>query len=297
MRPPFLPFQLLLQASSPLITRAQAPKPHTAVYAQNQNQIPIPPLSYPICRRNFTCSAPHQQDFHTIMADLKQEHKISEEVDRLAKPASTEAEMLNGETGADVINNHKKQAESEKAKEKEEVEKEEKGQGKPPKLSAAEFRAYNSMADHMEYFHNHFRQSWTLLYKACENNARPRNLSLRQLISTGLQFCSHLATHHAIEEQHIFPVLATKMPEFRQGKNAAELLRQHEEIHKGMDEFEAYLEKCKSGETELQLSVLKAKMDSWGTVLWTHLDQEVKTLGAENMRKYWTVEEMKRMPM
>jgi hypothetical protein len=38
-------------------------------------------------------------------------------------------------------------------------------------------------------------------------------------------------------------------------------------------------------------------MDSWGTVLWSHLEQEVKTLGAENMRKYWTIEEMRRMPM
>lgn len=129
------------------------------------------------------------------------------------------------------------------------------------------------------------------------NNKRPANLSLRQFLSVGLQFCSHLATHHAIEEQHIFPVLATKMSEFKAGKNAAELLRQHHEIHKGMDVFEDYLNKCRSGETELELKVLKEKMDSWGEVLWTHLDQEVKTLAAENMRKYWSLEEMRRMPM
>lgn len=87
------------------------------------------------------------------------------------------------------------------------------------------------------------------------------------------------------------------MPEFKQGRNAAELLRQHREIHAGLDVFEEYLKMCRSGETELNLKVLKEKMDSWGTVLWTHLDQEVKTLGAENMRKYWTIEEMRRMPM
>lgn len=87
------------------------------------------------------------------------------------------------------------------------------------------------------------------------------------------------------------------MPEFKAGKNAAELLRQHKEIHKGMDVFEKYLNEVRSGERELELSVLKEKMDSWGTVLWTHLDQEVKTLGAENMRKYWTMEEMRRIPM
>jgi len=45
------------------------------------------------------------------------------------------------------------------------------------------------------------------------------------------------------------------------------------------------------------LRVLREKMDSWGEVLWKHLDQEVETLGAENMRKYWTLEEMRKMPM
>jgi len=87
------------------------------------------------------------------------------------------------------------------------------------------------------------------------------------------------------------------MPEFKNGRNAAELLRQHKEIHKGMDLFEEYLRSCRDGEESFSLSELKTKMDCWGEVLWTHLDQEVKTLGAENMRKYWTVEEMRRMPM
>ena len=64
-----------------------------------------------------------------------------------------------------------------------------------------------------------------------------------------------------------------------------------------MDLFEEYLKGCLGGETELELKVLKEKMDSWGEVLWKHLDQEVKTLGADNMSKYWTLEEMRRMPM
>jgi hemerythrin-like domain-containing protein len=136
-----------------------------------------------------------------------------------------------------------------------------------------------------------------MLYTACETNRRPANLSLKQFLSTGLQFCSHLSTHHNIEEMHIFPILARKMPEFKAGRNAAELLRQHKEIHKGMDEFEEYLNDVRRGEKELELSVMKTKMNSWGEVLWKHLDQEVKTLGAENMRRYWSLEEMRRMPM
>lgn len=135
------------------------------------------------------------------------------------------------------------------------------------------------------------------MYKACENSQRPSGMSLKQFLSVGLQLVSQLTAHHSIEEAHIFPVLARKMPEFRAGRNAAELLRQHREIHKGMDGLEEYLNRCRSGETEFDLRVLKVQMDTWGDILWKHLDQEVKTLGAENMRKYWTLDEMRRMPM
>lgn len=219
------------------------------------------------------------------MADLRKE-EMAAEVNRLAEPAAKEAEILEGIDPCGKGSSQEKQQEAQKAEE-----------GKLPKLSAADFRAYNSMAEHMEYFHNHFRQSWNLLYNACLNNKRPANLSLGQFISTGLQFISHLTAHHSIEEAHIFPVLARKMPEFKTGKNAAELLRQHREIHKGMDQFEEYLNSVRSGEADFSLKVLKGKMDSWGKVLWTHLDQEVETLGAENMRRYWTKEEMRKMPM
>lgn len=42
---------------------------------------------------------------------------------------------------------------------------------------------------------------------------------------------------------------------------------------------------------------MKFLMDTFGGVLWAHLEDEVRALGAENMRKYWTLEEMRRMPM
>ncbi|KAI6779148.1 uncharacterized protein J7T54_000294 [Emericellopsis cladophorae] len=163
---------------------------------------------------------------------------------------------------------------------------------KLPPLSDHDFRIYNNMADHMDLFHNNFRQSWNLLWQACCNNKRPRNLTLKQFLDEGLRFIQHLTVHHNIEEQHIFPVLAKKMPEFR-----GDLQAQHKLIHAGMDRMADYLRGCKTGEYEFELSGLKARMETWGDVLWTHLDDEVRTLGAENMRKYWTKEEMVRMPM
>ena len=84
------------------------------------------------------------------------------------------------------------------------------------------------------------------------------------------------------------------MPAFQK---ELELLTQHKQIHQGLDKFEAYLEKCRCGEQDLRMDELKVLMDNFGDVLWQHLDDEVKQLGAENMWKYWTKDEMRRMPM
>jgi hypothetical protein len=40
------------------------------------------------------------------------------------------------------------------------------------------------------------------------------------------------------------------------------------------------------------MAELKNIMDSFGETLWTHLAEEVEQLGAENMRRYWTLAEM-----
>ena len=84
------------------------------------------------------------------------------------------------------------------------------------------------------------------------------------------------------------------MPAFRR---ELELLTQHKQIHAGMDKLQTYLELCKSGEKDLRTEEMKGIMDGFGDVLWAHLDDEVKQLGAENMRKYWTMEDLRRMPM
>lgn len=163
-----------------------------------------------------------------------------------------------------------------------------------PKLTGAEFHQFNRMAEHMDYFHNNFRTTWNTIYTACASQKRPRGMSIKQFLGLGQQFCHHLTVHHTIEEQHIFPVLAKRMPAF---KKELELLTQHKQIHKGLDKLEKYLEECSTGERELRMSEMKDILDTFGTVLWQHLDDEVKQLGAENMRKYWTAEEIRRMPM
>ncbi|OJJ98388.1 hypothetical protein ASPACDRAFT_44891 [Aspergillus aculeatus ATCC 16872] len=168
-----------------------------------------------------------------------------------------------------------------------------------PPLSAEEFKVYNRAAEQMDYFHGFLRRSWNILWEAATSGRRPAHISMGQFLTEGLRFAEHLEIHHQIEETRIFPYLAKRMPEFRtgRGRQAAELLRQHREIHAGLEGFQEYLDRCLHGDEELQLDVLRGKMEGWREVLWTHLDQEVKTLGAENMRRYWSKEEMARLPM
>lgn len=191
------------------------------------------------------------------------------------------------------------------------------GEALPP-LSASDLRTYNRLADQMDGFvsfgylpppgenlrsdrlltasqHNHFRMTWNQLWDACDSSAkRPGGLSARQMIMMGLQFCSQLDFHHSIEEQHIFPVLAKKMPEFRK---ELDLLKQHKQIHAGLEKLESYLVKCRTGEEDMRREEIKRLMEGFGAVLWKHLDEEVQTLKADNMRKYWSLDEMRRLPM
>ena len=84
------------------------------------------------------------------------------------------------------------------------------------------------------------------------------------------------------------------MPAFRK---ELELLSQHKEIHAGVIRLQQYLTEVKTSQRDFRLEELREILDSFGTVLWEHLDDEVKQLSAENMSKYWTIEEVTRLPM
>ncbi|KAJ4400098.1 hypothetical protein N0V85_005848 [Neurospora sp. IMI 360204] len=191
-----------------------------------------------------------------------------------------------------------------------------------PPLSPGDFTVYNRLAKQMDYF------------VSCTRNGSSQGtaeLTERQLIEEGLRLTRYLEAHHSIEETYIFPLLAKKMPQFRAAVNAhnhqhqdrrhhrqsemeedhqednkedkeeeeanCELIQQHRAIHTGMEQFEKYLRDCRSKKEAFSLPVLKAKMDSWGEVLLKHLDQEVEELGAERMRRFWSLEEMVTFPI
>ncbi|KAK4232175.1 hypothetical protein QBC38DRAFT_533163 [Podospora fimiseda] len=168
-----------------------------------------------------------------------------------------------------------------------------------PPLTPDQFRIYNRLADQMKYFHDHFIQIHSTLYNACLANKRPANMSLKQFLDEGLRLIRYLEAHHSIEETHLYPLLARKMPQFgkKNKKDCCELLKQHKEIHEGMDKLEGYLRGCKSGKEEFEMGKMKELMEGWREVLMRHLDEEVDELGAERMRSVWSLEEMRGLPI
>lgn len=92
-----------------------------------------------------------------------------------------------------------------------------------------------------------------------------------------------LFTTDQIEEVHIFPILAKKMPEFQM--KSGEHLEEHQHIHDGMDRMKSYIAKCKAKPTEYSATEFQKLLASWGPVLFYHLNAEVKTLHRDNLRR------------
>ena len=84
------------------------------------------------------------------------------------------------------------------------------------------------------------------------------------------------------------------MPAFRK---ELELLTQHKQIHAGIEKLEEYLEEVKASTKDLRLDELKVILDGFGPVLFAHLDDEVAQLAPDNLRKFYTLDEVKKLPM
>ncbi|KAJ9094933.1 hypothetical protein QFC21_005725 [Naganishia friedmannii] len=166
-------------------------------------------------------------------------------------------------------------------------------------LSAQELREWNHMAEGMEYYHNHFRHSFDTIYEMADGKFHSHGMTLQQYLRQASSLYSHLETHHQIEERHIFPILAKKMPQFKAGaRESGEHLKSHKQIHNGMDKYAALLNKYATDSTSYSPTELKENMDSWRDVLFKHLAEEVEDLSGESMRKAgWTLNEVKAMPM
>lgn len=149
---------------------------------------------------------------------------------------------------------------------------------------------------------------------------------MKQLVALGTTFLHNLREHEAAEGRRLFPLLATRMPAFFDAAYSTSLSnnsplgvevsgalhrspapastswppslgQQHRHLHDHAQRIETYLHECREGKRELLRDELAAELNSFGGVLFSHLDEEVRELGAEKMCVYWSVEEVKKMEL
>lgn len=123
-----------------------------------------------------------------------------------------------------------------------------------------------------------------------------RGLSLSSYLNTAEQMNQHLTMHHTIEEQHVFPFLAQKMPQFAKDKDGAHI-RSHKGIHDGLEKLSSLLAKWRKSPSTYSPSEMRSCLDGFREVLFHHLDEEVADLRGENLKKYFTLEEIERLPV
>ncbi|KAK7692743.1 hypothetical protein QCA50_004376 [Cerrena zonata] len=160
--------------------------------------------------------------------------------------------------------------------------------------TAQEERRWNRMSIQMQNFHNHFKLEFNALYEMADGSFNKRGLSLGLYLRQAEQLQRQLTLHHTIEERHIFPILAKRMPSFR---NDEAHIKSHHGIHEGLDKLAQLLHKWKVEPSAYSPQEMRESLDSWREVLFKHLDEEVNDLSGENMKKYWTLEEMDILPM
>ncbi|PVG00330.1 hypothetical protein CPB86DRAFT_782658 [Serendipita vermifera] len=161
-----------------------------------------------------------------------------------------------------------------------------------PPLTAHEERRFNMLATKMQYFHDYLQGEYETAYELADGSFNKRGMSLLMFLDLVDDFRIHLTTHHDIEEAHVFPRLATRMPEFRPNEKHK---NSHKKIHDGLDRVEIVVKEFKENPSSYKPEVLREALDSFREPLYTHLAEEVESLSAENMRKYWSLQDIARL--
>ncbi|BGO89789.1 hypothetical protein NBRC10512_004442 [Rhodotorula toruloides] len=162
----------------------------------------------------------------------------------------------------------------------------------PEPKNAAERRDWERMSSRMEGFHAYFRHSFRQLFELSDGSFNERGMTVRDFMRLAEDFLMHLEFHHSIEEQHIFPILAKRMPQFR-----VDHQEEHDTIHKGMHELRWLAKRFKLDPTAYSPDEFRQNLVSWGPLLFYHLDAEVASLKPDILRRYWTLQEAKHLPM
>ncbi|KAL5523476.1 hypothetical protein ACEPAG_7649 [Sanghuangporus baumii] len=180
------------------------------------------------------------------------------------------------------------------------------------RVARDEERRWNKLAVTMETFHNYFKREFSQLYEVYDNARQGlikiysqkgkladgsfanKGMSLQMYLRAAENLKKHLEGHHTIEERFIFPELAKKMPSFAEDEQHR---KSHEGIHDGLVRLSTLIREFREEPSTYSPQRMRECFDSFKDVLMRHLDEEVEDLRGENMKKYWTLEELDKIPM
>ncbi|KZT42528.1 hypothetical protein SISSUDRAFT_50964 [Sistotremastrum suecicum HHB10207 ss-3] len=155
---------------------------------------------------------------------------------------------------------------------------------------STEDRRWNRLAITMDSFHQGFRHEYDTIFSMADGSfSNKYRLSLAEFLRTATSFRRHLEIHHNIEERYIFPVLAKRMPSFRDNEKHR---NSHHSIHDGLDRLSLLIAKYSEDNTKYSPTEFRSCLESFRDVLFAHLDEEVADLSGENLKKYWTIDEV-----
>ncbi|EPQ27598.1 uncharacterized protein PFL1_04736 [Pseudozyma flocculosa PF-1] len=126
--------------------------------------------------------------------------------------------------------------------------------------------------------------------------------TVTSILQTSLTLCHHLHVHHSIEEHHIFPRLAAKMPQFGQHDQH---VREHAQMTRHVDALERYctlalreLRKGKGAAGAFEVQQMRILVGALEDTLLPHLQEEEESLKAENLKRAgFDVSEISRIPL
>ncbi|KAL5485498.1 hypothetical protein ACEPAI_8140 [Sanghuangporus weigelae] len=162
------------------------------------------------------------------------------------------------------------------------------------RVTRDEERRWNKLAVTMETFHDYFKREFSQLYKLADGSFANKGMSLQMYLRAAESLKKHLEGHHTIEERFIFPELAKKMPSFAEDEQHR---KSHEGIHDGLVRLSTLIREFREEPSTYSPQRMRECFDSFKDVLMRHLDEEVEDLRGENMKKYWTLEELDKIPI
>lgn len=134
----------------------------------------------------------------------------------------------------------------------------------------------------MAAFHNKFKRMFEDNYRLADGSFHNQGMSLSGFLHQAQGVSFSLDMHHRIEEAHIFPILAAKHPAFAP---KADHIKSHRIIHDGLERYNKYIQDALKDPSKYNSLEFRAVMDSFRKPLFDHLDQEVRDLEPENLKR------------